>query len=498
MAAITAKEKQQAAIDRTLATLAELGGELLGEDTIARHDAATIIIPRDMEKETAVSVLQRSIKDEQQVYNISRIYKYRPYDGARAVAHVLKDYFGWAIGMPVKTFFGTNPPQLISIEVGVGQTEQVPWGRLQLVHFGDGYIELGAARDNELGTVFSVTVYVRQRYKGAVEGLLNLFERYLRANSIYRGQAITASETPSFIDLAGVEDEDVVYTEQVMEDIKVFVWANILYTQALRDLNQLGKRVTIAHGTYGVGKTLMALLTAKRCLEQRGTGNDVTFIFVRPGVDNWMFAIQLARLYGRCVIFIEDADLLIDPHNSQSISVMLDQFDGLITKGMDMSLVMTTNHIDKIHKGMLRPGRIDGVIEIGNMDQAGVERLAKRVIGTMLAPNINWANVFEHAAGYTPAYIREILDRSLRRNIVRNDGVLGEITEHDLIGAADNLRPQLALMEGAPEAKERAGLDGTFARLIDSAVDEAVHVRLNNTTVVRNQDDSSWGRLLTD
>jgi hypothetical protein len=53
-----------------LATLAELGGEMLGEDTIARHDAMTIVIPRDMEKETAVTVLQRSIKDEQQVYQI--------------------------------------------------------------------------------------------------------------------------------------------------------------------------------------------------------------------------------------------------------------------------------------------------------------------------------------------------------------------------------------------------------------------------------------------
>jgi hypothetical protein len=186
VAVTTAKEKQQQVIERTLATLAELGGEMLGEDTIARHDAMTIVIPKDMEKETAVTVLQRSIKDEQQVYQISRTYKYRPYDGARAVAHVLKDYFGWSIGMPVKTFFGTNPPQLISIEVGVNQTEQVPWGRLNLVHFQDGFIELKAARDNELGIVFQVEVYVRQKYKGAVEGLLNLFEKYLRSTAARR------------------------------------------------------------------------------------------------------------------------------------------------------------------------------------------------------------------------------------------------------------------------------------------------------------------------
>jgi hypothetical protein len=83
-----------------------------------------------------------------------------------------------------KPYFGTNPPQLISIEVGVNQTEQCRGGRLNLVHFQDGFIELKAARDNELGIVFQVEVYVRQKYKGAVEGLLNLFEQYLKANSI--------------------------------------------------------------------------------------------------------------------------------------------------------------------------------------------------------------------------------------------------------------------------------------------------------------------------
>jgi transitional endoplasmic reticulum ATPase len=38
---------------------------------------------------------------------------------------------------------------------------------------------------------------------------------------------------------------------------------------------------------------------------------------------------------------------------------------------------MTTNHKDEIHKGMLRPGRLDAIIEIGAMDRPGVEKLAR-------------------------------------------------------------------------------------------------------------------------
>lgn len=498
MAAST-KELQSKAIERLMTTLREIGGEIHGDDTIARHASPRIVLPEEMEYETAVSVIQKKQRDEEQAYEISRSYNYRPYDGARAVAAVLKDHFGWTVGMPVKTLFGTNPPQLIDIDVDVDKREQIPWGRLQLVHFRDGYIDLGSERHKDFGLIFKVSAMVRRKYRGEIEGVFKLIEEYLRADSIYRGKVITASETPEFIDVSQIDFEDVVYTQQVMEDLETFVWANIDYPQKLRDMGQLGKRVTIVYGTYGVGKTLAAYLTGKRCLMQRTkvNGEYVTCIICRPGIDNWQYAMQIAGLYGRAVIIIEDADLLVDPHNALNISAMLEQFDGLVTKGRDITLVMTTNHIDKIHKGMLRPGRIDGVIEIGFMDEDGVERLAKRVLGDLLEDDINWHNVFVAMDGYTPAYVREVLDRSLRRNIVRNKGELSKISEHDLVGAANNLRPQLALMEGAPEAKERLGLDGAFRSIVDNAVSEAVEVQVNGAIVRRVSNGEDFAHIIT-
>lgn len=497
--AVATKEAQSKAVERLMATLREIGGEIHGDDTIARHTSPKIVLPEEMEYETAISVITKKQKDEEQAYEISRSYNYRPYDGARAVAAVLKDHFGWTVGMPVRTLFGTNPPQLVDIDVDVDKREQIPWGRLQLVHFRDGYIDLGAERHKDYGLIFKVSAMVRRKYRAEIEGVFRLIEEYLRADSIYRGKVITASETPEFIDVSQIDFDDVIYTQQVMEDLETFIWANIDYPQKLRDMGQLGKRVTIVYGTYGVGKTLAAYLTGKRCLIQREkvNGEYVTCIICRPGIDNWQYAMQIAGLYGRAVIIIEDADLLVDPHNAQNISAMLEQFDGLVTKGRDITLVMTTNHIDKIHKGMLRPGRIDGVIEIGFMDEDGVERLAKRVLGDLLEADINWHNVFESMAGYTPAYVREVLDRSLRRNIVRNKGELSKISEHDLVGAANNLRPQLALMEGAPEAKERIGLDGAFRGLVDQAVNEAVEEQINGAIVRRVSNGEDFAHIVT-
>ena len=490
MAATTSKEVQKAKVNELMTTLARLGGEIHGEDTIARHPGTQIILPEGMELETSVTVLQKKIKDEEQAYQVSRVYNYRPHDGARAVANVLREHFGWTTGMPVKTFFGTNPPQLMSVVVGVGETEQVPWGRLGLPHFGDGYIDLGVNHDSNYGMIFTIQATVRRKYRAHVEGFFTLVARALANDSIYRGRAVTASATPEYIDVSSINFEDVVYTAQVMEDLRVFVWANILYPRQLRDVNQLGKRVTILHGVYGTGKTLAAYLTAKLCEMQRTEGGEPCgFIMVRPGIDDWTNAIQMARLYGRCVIFIEDADLLVDPHSEQNISKMLDQFDGLISKGMDMSLVMTTNHIHKIHKGMLRPGRTDGLIEIGFMDRNGVEQLAKRVLGDMLEDDINFDNVFAKFHDFTPAYVKEVFDRALRRNLVRNEGTLGKISEHDLTGAADNLRPQLALMNDAPEAKVRPGLDGTFTSMIDEAVDRTISTRIGGATIYDGDDN---------
>ena len=174
----------------------------------------------------------------------------------------------------------------------------------------------------------------------------------LHNNSIYRGKAITASETPQFIDTSSIDFADIVYTEQVQEDIEVFIWANVLYPRQLRDINQLGKRLTIVYGYYGGGKTELARLTARLCEDQlAGRGESCGFIMVRPGIDNWMYAIQMARLYGRCVIFIEDADLLAPADNPEGIQMLLDQLDGLMVKGLDISMVFTTNHIHQDPEG---------------------------------------------------------------------------------------------------------------------------------------------------
>ena len=481
-------ELRQALMDK-LAELAGISSQLHGEDTIKRIAGAQIGLPEGMPLDTAETVIRKAREDEEQVYQVGRTFKYRPFDGAYAMQNVLRQYFGWSVGQPTRTLFGKRPPELISIEIDYGVQAQVPWGRLGLPHFDDGYIDLTVDHDDQMGQLFHVNVTVKRKYQDKIQGLFTAIEMELLQNSIYRGKAITASDTPQFIDVSGIEFDDIVYSEQVAEDIEVFIWANILYPQALRDVNQLGKRLTIVYGTYGVGKTELARLTAKLAVIQLREGREPCgFIMVRPGVDNWMYAIQMARIYGRCVIFIEDADLLA-PNDPRGISMVLDQLDGLMVKGLDISLVFTTNHIDRIQKGVLRPGRTDGLIEIGPMDRPGVEKLARRVIGSSLEDDIDFDAVFAAMEGFAPAWVKEAFDRSMRRNIVRNHGVLSTISGHDLIGAAMNLRPQLKLMDDAPEGAQSVDLEGWLQQAFARASNSAVQRALNGASVYDEDDE---------
>jgi transitional endoplasmic reticulum ATPase len=483
-AADKAAERQAEIASEVMANLALLSGQLDGEDTVTHHDGTDIRLPHDMDEERAWRLLRKLAVDKEEEYQVHRTLNYLPWDGARAVRDVIKRRFGYTMGKATRGFMGMNPPQLINIETGVNTTESVPWGRVQLPYFDEGYLDVGGTRDGEKGLVLALTATCKRKHARSVEGLFNEIEAYLKENSIYRGKAITASEKPTFVDVSGIDPNDVIYTAEVMEDAATYIWANIWYPMVLRKHGQLGKRLTVVHGTYGVGKTLMALLTAYYCEQARFDPKleEVTFIIVRPGQDDWRYAFNLARLYGRCIIFIEDVDTMIDTNDPAQVSMLLDQLDGLRAKGLDASMVFTTNHITKIHKGALRPGRTDGLIEIGFMDRAGVEALAWRTI-TDLDPKIDFDAVFEAFEGFTPAYVKEVFDRSVRRNIVRNDGRLTQINQTDLIHSANSLRPQLALMEAAPEATKRVGIDGVLSTLIESAVDSVVENRIDGAYI---------------
>ena len=486
----TTKGKSQKQItEEQYARLREIGGESLSQEDDITFSGTKFVIPARLTLPEAINFLRQRAQDEEATVEFSRSFKYRPWDGARATANAIRSVFGFTMGKPIVSFFGTQPPEMRNVQVDVDQYESVPWGAMYLPGLKGATLMLGATQDPELGIVFAVSVECLRKDRAIIEGLFKIIEIELNINSIYKGKAINGAQEPGFIDTSTVSFEDVVYTQSALAQLEANVWSPIRHAVALADLGMPGKRSVLLEGPYGTGKSLAAYLTAKVAKE-----NGWTFLMCRPGIDKAPEVLQTARMYQPAVVFIEDVDTFTQPGADDAVSKVLDMFDGVNTKGLKMVLVMTTNHKEKIHKGMLRPGRLDSVIHIGAMDEQGVEKLARRIIGDKLEDDIDFHAVFEAMEGFMPAFVREAFDRAVRYSVSLNDGKLGNISTAALVQAAEGLREQLDLMNDASENRKESGLVGELSTLVQRAVTDNVATAISGVEIIK-RDGNTFGIL---
>jgi transitional endoplasmic reticulum ATPase len=451
--------------DKTLELLEALSGARFQESDIT-FEGTKLIIPEKMSAKKAIDTLDAYINDQEQPYRFSRVFNYRPWDGAAATERAIRKLTGTS-GVGQGSWWA-GPPQRISVQTGNGETLQVPWGTLQIALF-EGNLDLGMTRHPELGPLFSINAIVPKKHKAVVEGFFNLIEEELRERSIYRGKAFDGQDMPEFLDLSNVDPNKVVYSDETTLQLDANIWALVEHTEAMRTNRMPLKRSVLLHGDYGTGKTLAAFLTAKKAQE-----NDWTFIYCRPGKDNLEQVLQTARLYQPSVVFFEDIDTVAEGEDASSGSVtrLLDAFDGIISKGTEIIAILTTNHPQRIHKGMVRPGRLDAVIEFGGLDTPGIERMIGSVVpADKLGDNMDYAAIAEAMQEFSPAFVREAIDRTVRYSIARTGGEVNELCTEDFVHAANGLRPQLDLMNGAKEGRRGTALDESFKALVSDALE---------------------------
>ena len=437
--------------DKLRATLAELGGKNYSDEDIA-YEGTRLVVPiewkGDLKK--AVHFLQAKIKEDDEVAVFARTYNYRPWDGAYCAYQAMRKLFGMVQGKMQYGFLGREiPPAYIQIPISATETAEVPWGRFQVPLLTGANFYFDSTENADYGEVFSIRVEAPRKYRFHIEGLFELVKRELEDNSIYRGKAVDGQEQPQFLDLTAVDENRVVYSEQVKQDLSAHVWAALRYTDQHKQLRLPLKRAVLMTGPYGTGKSLAGYLTAREAVM-----GGWTFIMARPGRDDFLQVMQTARLYQPAVVFFEDAETMTGVEQSNNISRILDVFDGVQAKGTNLMVIMTTNHPETIHKGMLRPGRVDAVIEIGALDDAGIEKLIRAILPEGMVSAIDFEEVARACKDYVPAFVKEVADRASRYALARSQGALNyRIGTADLVFAANGLRPQWDRMNGAGEEK---------------------------------------------
>jgi hypothetical protein len=416
----------------TLASTTVKQKDIIQGDEVEFHDGPKIILPKGMTYDKAFKILERLRQEAETPTTFERTFKYRPDDGAHATFHCMKARWGMALGKPLETFFGTIPAETRTINIAFGVTMQVPWGRMEIPTLPGLQVHLASINDDELGPLYRLVAMGPRKYKDEMHGLFNDIQEFLQTKSIYRGQALIGAEKMDFMNV-DIDRSKIVFSDEVEDMLNGTVWAPIKYADAMRREKLPLKRALLLHGPYGTGKSSAGLLTAQVAEDIDGESNDG------------------------------------DP---QTVTRLLDAFDGITAKGGELMIVLTTNHLDRIHKGMLRPGRLDAIVEVAGLDRHGVERLIKAVVADgKLSETCDYDEVFAEMEGFLPAFVRETITRAITFSIARLEGRGDYIIDTpDLVHAARSLKPQLLALDNADEGVARATLDSALTRAVEGIV----------------------------
>jgi len=484
--------------NKVLAELDRLGKITVKDDSI-RFEGSNIVLPEQFAGDLlgAADFLKQLYKQDEEEFSFGRTFNFRPWDGAAAFQRALYRVFGTVgLGKATQTMFGKIPPKLLTIQVSPTETLQVPWGEVSMPIL-NAVFDLDTDYSEEYGLLFRVNVTAPRKQRARLEAFFTVVEDELKQRSIYKGKAFNGAEQPEFLDLAGIKEEEIVYSDEVMAQLEANLWGLIKHTDVMRELNIPLKRTVLLEGPFGTGKSMAGAITAKRAIE-----NGWTFIIARPGKDNVFDVLNTAKLYAPAVVQFEDIDTIAKGGSDMEISRLLDALDGISNKTSGVLALFTTNYVEKLQKGVMRPGRIDSIIHVADLDRNGTERLIRaNVSPKILSPNVDYDVVFAEVHGFLPAFIKETVGRAVRYAVARTGGSVFTIETDDIVNAAQGLRHQLDLMNAAQDGAPKAvTVDTLFRKMVGDAVRETAPTIVDDVvdgTRLYDEDGDYAGKLRT-
>jgi transitional endoplasmic reticulum ATPase len=394
------------------------------------------------------------------------VSEYRPDDFAVALADVSKNMFG----ITLQAGSGFRPAETKRVQVSLTETREVPWGPNEVPALDDAKMEVGFTRDPEKGLVGQVQIYAKNKFTPIIKEFFNQIELRLRTHSIYRGKAIVGTEWPEFYDLGKFRPELVTHSDLVAAALDVFLFTRLRNRELLRELGeQFGVKVLL-HGPYGTGKTSTALQAASIA-----AAHGIGFVHSRPGVDDVYETLRTAKLYTPCIALLEDIDVIASNKTSErELQRLLEALDGATSKGSDVILIMTTNHRDRIHPGVFRPGRTDMEVLVNELDRNGVEKLIRAHVEPLLGDvdfdAIYAETVIDGKATFTGSHVESMVRHVRMAGLHRTGKVDFQLATEDFIKAAAPVKLQQRLQAEAREGDKPPAIEQSIARVVKAEI----------------------------
>jgi transitional endoplasmic reticulum ATPase len=399
--------------------------------------------------ETAAAALLVKSAEQEQVINLKEKIYGGVWDVALAVYKALQQVFGF---VATAGFL----PQVYKIASGPhGETVDIPFAQFKAPGV-EGSMAPNVDWADKAGPTFFLSAAIKRKHSGKFEQIIKAAREILARESIYRAKALkvdfangdkagTGIVEPQFLDVSRADRSSLILSERVAAAVETSVFTPIEFAARCAELGIPKKRGVLLSGMYGTGKTLTAYVAAKLCTE-----SGRTFVYVETA-DQLAQAVQFALQYSPALVFCEDIDRALAGQRTASVDEILNTVDGIDTKTADLMIILTTNNAAAINRAMVRPGRLDDVIEFAPPDAATVARLIRFYAGSLLEEDTYLELVAAELAGQIPAVIRECVERAKLSAVKLSRGAPGAlaITGEALLDSAYTMGAQLRLLSAA-------------------------------------------------
>jgi transitional endoplasmic reticulum ATPase len=249
-----------------------------------------------------------------------------------------------------------------------------------------------------------------------------------------------------FVEVPDVTYDDVGGLEEVKQELVEAVEWPLDYPEVFETLDTEPPKGILMYGPPGTGKTLLAKAVAN--------ASDSNFISVKgPELLNKYVGesekgvrevFKKARQNAPTVIFFDEIDSIAPERGGSMdtqvtervVSQLLTELDG-IEELKNVKVIAATNRPDRIDKALLRPGRLDSLVEVPVPDEeARREILEIHTHGSPLAEDVDLGEIAARTEGYTGSDL-EALARAASMNAIR--GFLGSVEEDEIDEAVGNV-----------------------------------------------------------
>ena len=279
-------------------------------------------------------------------------------------------------------------------------------------------IDADSGRNNFASLIFSILPIVlivgfvffmmRQMQGGGGRGAMSFGKSRARLLTEKHGRV-------TFDDVAGVDE-----AKEELQEIVEFL-------QDPSKFQRLGGKIpkgALLVGPPGTGKTLLARAVAGEAGVPFFTisGSDFVEMFVGVGASRVRDMFEQAKRSAPCIIFIDEIDAVGrsrgaglgggNDEREQTLNQLLVEMDGF-EANEGIILVAATNRPDVLDPALLRPGRFDRQITVGNPDIIGREKILRvHMRNVPLAKDVDTKTIARGTPGFSGADLANLVNEA--------------------------------------------------------------------------------------